>query len=331
MLYVEKMAFEEKPDYCRLRSMLKQRSWHRPLGWKDSSSGYFSTTNSYPKASEPKKRQEVEPSSDEVTLSLAIVRGNGKAKRRAINPAAFEGCDPPGHHNLLSEGRGGEDEEVILRKQEELPKPRVIGTRQRDPPESASQRARKAELDRSRLLADYEVTRRSEERYLSERETLIRVECERSLRNPTPLMLRQLDKMRLRRRAGVPGEASLGAAGQQMVPSGSQLSDDLPGSRGTWDHDPINSSAESSNTPASSGQIMQRFRRRQTPRKRRRRSSSSHHHHPTSGCPSGGSGVSSANRSTSRLIAAKSPRIAGIGGRGGCGNISDISGIRKKG
>lgn len=161
MKYIDTVAFEDKPDYHYVRSIFQTEE---ELRQSDPYSGNYSSED------------------EEVNLALSI-----RSKYNFTPP-------PP-----LSPIDDDTDDEVVFKQHNaEEQSTKSPMTRHMDEA-NIKQRTEEAKLAKKVEIKEHEVTRLSEERFLKERELLYKEICIKSLRNPTPVMLQQMDKIEGRR------------------------------------------------------------------------------------------------------------------------------------
>ena len=170
MTYIDSLAFEEMPDYNYTRSIFQ----------KETGLGRFQfSTSTYSSEDE------------EVNLALSIRSKSCFVSPPPLSPMA----------QSASDSNDDTDDEVDFKSQgaTSVVSVRTPTTRHMD---EANIKLRLEEeiLAKQAETAEEEITRLSNERFLKERNMFYKKICTKSLRNPTPAMLQQMDRIEVRRR-----------------------------------------------------------------------------------------------------------------------------------
>jgi len=170
MNYIEDLAFEEKPDYNYTRSIFQKETGPRQFHF--SSSTYSSED-------------------EEVNLALSI-----RSKPYFVTPPPLSPIA-----GSSSDSNDDTDDEVAFKPQISAEKVSTRTPRTRHMDEAnIKQRLEERILAERAKTAEQEVTRLSYERFLKDRDMFYKKICIKSLRNPTPAMVQQLDRIEGRRR-----------------------------------------------------------------------------------------------------------------------------------
>jgi hypothetical protein len=167
MKYIDTVSFEEKPDYHYVRSIFQTEE---ELRHSDPYSGNYSSED------------------EEVNLALSI---RSKYRSNTI----FGSMPPP----LSPIHDDDTDDEVVFKEHGSEDQPTKSPRTRHMDEANIKQRIEEAKLAKKAATEEDEVTRLSEERFLNEREMLYKEICSKSLQNPTPVMIQQIDKIEGRR------------------------------------------------------------------------------------------------------------------------------------
>ena len=168
MRYIDTLTFEEKPDYNYLRSIIQRRTGPRRS---------CPSVNSYSSEDE------------EVNLALSIRNKHNLAPPPPISPILPS----------TSNSSDNSDDEIVFKSQfPELEPTRTPRTRQMDEA-NIEQRIKEEKLAKHAESVEEELTWLSDERFQKEREMFYQKRGIKSLRNPTPVMLQQINKIEGRR------------------------------------------------------------------------------------------------------------------------------------